>query len=69
MSLLVSILVFLIVAGAVWWCAQQLIAAFSIPNPIATVITVVIILVILFAFLNMTGILPGGFGSGLSLRR
>jgi len=59
MSLLLSILVFLIVAGVIWWCANQLIAAFGIPAPIGTVVLVVLILLLLFAFLDMTGIMGG----------
>jgi len=64
MSLIVSILLFLLVAGIVWWVATRLIAAFGIPEPLATVVMVVIILLLLVAFLDMTGILGG---SGLSL--
>lgn len=66
MSLLIGILVFVIVAGVCWWAINALVGAFGIPQPLATIIQVVVILVLLIAFLNMSGILgsTGGLHFG-----
>lgn len=57
MSLL-GILVALIIIGVVFWAARKLIAAFSIPEPIATVIMVVLVIVCLFWIVGELGVLP-----------
>lgn len=64
MSLIIGIIVFVLVAGICWWAANALVGAFGIPQPLATIIQVVVILVLLLAFLDMTGILGGGFRLG-----
>ncbi len=60
MNVVISLLVFLIVMGVVWWAATRLIAAFGIPEPVATVILVVIVLLMVLAVLDFTGILASG---------
>jgi hypothetical protein len=67
MALIIAILVFVLVAGVLWWAVNALVGAFGIPNPLATIIQVVVILILLLAFLDMTGIFAGGLHLG-SLR-
>jgi hypothetical protein len=64
MALIIAILVFVLVAGVLWWAVNALVGAFGIPNPLATIIQVVVILILLLAFLDMTGIFGGGFCGG-----
>ncbi len=65
LSLLISLLIGIIVLGVVFWAARSLIAAFKIPDPIATVIIVVLVLISLVVVVSWLGLLPGG---GLRLR-
>ena len=58
MSLL-SLLIGLIILGVVGWCARALIAAFKIPEPIATVIIVLLVLLSLFVVLGWFGVPTG----------
>lgn len=37
MGLLISLLIFLIIVGLVWWAVRALAGAFGIPAPIVTV--------------------------------
>jgi len=68
MSLIIGIIVFVLVAGVLWWVINALIGAFGIPQPLATIIQVVVILILLLAFLNYAGLFgSGGFGFGHSL--
>lgn len=60
---IIGILVAIIVIGIVLWAARALIAAFSIPQPIATVIYVVLVLLILLWILGQLGV-----GPSISLR-
>jgi choline-glycine betaine transporter len=56
---LIGILLALIIIGVVFWAARALIAAFGIPQPIATVIYVILVLVALFWILSQLGVGPG----------
>lgn len=56
---LLAVLVVIIIMGVVFWAARALIAAFQIPDPIATVIYVVIVILCLFIVLGWLGIGPG----------
>lgn len=60
---LIGLLVAIIVIGVVFWAARALIAAFSIPQPIATVIMVVLVILVLVIILGWLG-MP----TGLNLR-
>ena len=53
---MITILIVILVIGVVLWAARALIAAFSIPNPIATVIYVILVLIALLWFLEIIGI-------------
>lgn len=66
MSIL-GLLVLLIVFCVIVWAARALLAAFAVPEPIATVVWVVIVLIAVFAIVDQTGLI-GGSGPMLRLR-
>lgn len=49
LMLLIYVVVFLIVTGLIFWCINKLIAAFGIPEPIRTVITVAYVIFVIIA--------------------
>ena len=51
LTLLIYLVVFLIVAGLVFWCVRALSAAFGIPEPIKTVIIVALVIIFVIALL------------------
>jgi len=57
--LIVYIIFFLIAAGILWWAVNALITAFAVPQPFATVIIVVTILLLLLGFLDVVGVFTG----------
>jgi hypothetical protein len=57
---LIGLLVALIVVCVVIYCAKLLIAAFAVPQPIATLIYVVIVLICLLVILQQVGIFGWG---------
>jgi high-affinity K+ transport system ATPase subunit B len=59
---IIGILIAIIIIGVLLWATRSLITAFSIPNPIATIIYVVVVILILIWFLNQVG-----FNTGLRL--
>jgi hypothetical protein len=59
LTLLVYLIVFLVVAGLVFWAVRALCGAFGIPAPIQTVITVVLVVICVIALLYfLLGNLP-----------
>lgn len=65
MSLL-GLLVLVVIIGVVLWAARALIAAFAIPNPFATLIYVVIVIIALVWFVQ--AITGGGLGLSPGVR-
>ena len=61
---IIGILLFVLILCVVIWAVRALLAAFSVPEPIATVVWVVAVLLCLLAALDETGVL----GTGLSFR-
>jgi hypothetical protein len=57
---LISLLVVLLVFCLIIWAARSLLAAFSIGNPIATVVQVVIVLIFVLWLIEALGLLPAG---------
>ena len=55
---LIGILIVLIIIGVVFWAARALIGAFAIPDPIATVVYIVLVLIVLLWLLNQVGYGP-----------
>ena len=57
---LITLLVVLLVFCVVLWAARALMAAFSIGDPISTVIYVLIVLVMVFWVIQSLGFIGGG---------
>ncbi len=57
---LISLLVFLIIIGLIFWAVRAIVAAFEIPAPIATVIYVVLVIVAVLYLLQALGLSSGG---------
>jgi hypothetical protein len=56
MTTLLSLLVYLIVLGILWWAVGLL----PLPDPIRTAITIVFVLLLIYPVLTVLGIVPGG---------
>ena len=61
---LIGLLIVLLVVCVVLWAARALIGAFGVPQPIGTVIYVVIVLIVVIWLVQSLG----GFGTGPVLR-
>lgn len=61
-TLLIVLVIFLLVAGVLFWAVQRLCAAFGVPEPIRTVI------IVLFVLIVVIGIVYYVFGGGTLLR-
>jgi hypothetical protein len=57
---LISLLVFLIIIGLVFWAVHTLAGTFGIPGPIVTVIDVVLVIVCVLYLLQALGLWSGG---------
>ena len=57
---LIGILGALLLVCVVCWATRAVLTAFSVPDPLATIIWVVVILLCLFWFLSAVGVLPAG---------
>ncbi len=57
---LIGLLILLIVFCVILWAARALLAAFSIGEPISTVVWVLIVLIAVFALLGQFGVLGTG---------
>jgi hypothetical protein len=56
MELLIGMIVAIIVIGVCIWGIRKLIPAFGIPEPWATVIWVIAVIIAVFAFLQISGL-------------
>lgn len=57
-SLLIALVIYLLVAGVLFWAINKLCAAFGVPEPIRTVI------IVLFVLIVVIGIVYYVFGGG-----
>ena len=57
---LISLVVFLVLVGLVFWVVRSLSGAFGIPAPIVTVIHVVLVIVVVLYLLQVLGLWSGG---------
>lgn len=58
---MIELVIAVLVMCVVFWAAQSLMAAFGVPDPIRTVVLVLVVLVALLWCLSLAGIaLPGG---------
>lgn len=59
LALLIYLIIFLIVAGLIFWAVTKLSAAFGVPEPIKTVIIVLLVVICVIALLYfLLGSLP-----------
>lgn len=56
MSLLIGILIALIVIGVILWGIQRILAVVAIPEPFKTIIWVVVVIISVIAFLQISGL-------------
>jgi uncharacterized membrane protein len=63
---LMSLIVFLIVTGLLFWVVRALSGAFAIPAPIVTVIQVILVVIVVLYLLQILGV--GGSLPALRLR-
>jgi len=56
----ISLIVFLVIIGLVFWVVRTLSAAFKIPDPIVSVIYVVLVVVVVLWLLQALGLYSGG---------
>jgi hypothetical protein len=59
--LLITLIVFLLIVGCLWWCLNQVLGLLGFPPPIVVVAKVIFVLICLCAFLDYSG----AFGAGL----
>jgi hypothetical protein len=64
MSILISLIIWLVVLGLVWY----LIGLLPLPAPVGTIITVIFILILILIVLGLFGIVPGFHLPTLNLR-
>ena len=57
---LIGLLILFLVFCLIVWAARQLMGAFGIGQPIATVVQVVIVLIFVLWLIEALGLLPGG---------
>ena len=56
MGTLLGILIALIVIGVILWGIQKILSVVSVPEPFKTIIWVVVVIVAVFAFLEISGL-------------
>ena len=64
---LIGLLILLVVFCVIIWAARAILAAFSVPEPIRTVVWVVIVLLCVFALVDQMGVI-GSSGPFLRIR-
>ena len=57
---LISLLVFLIIIGLIFWAVNALSGTFGIPAPITTIIHVVLVIIAVLYLLQAFGLVSGG---------
>lgn len=57
---LISLLVFLIIVGLIFWAVNTLAGSFGIPSPIVVVIHVVLVIIVVLGLLQFLGLWSGG---------
>lgn len=59
---LISLVIYLVVAGLIWWAVNTIVNAIPMPEPIKTVVNVVMIviicLIVIYALLGLIGHIP-----------
>lgn len=66
---IIGLLALLIFFCVIVWAVRALLAAFAVPEPINTVVWVLVVLIAVFILLGQFGLIGGtSFGSGIHLR-
>lgn len=59
---LISVVIYLIIAGLLWWAVNTIVGVLPLPEPVKTVINVVMIvilcLIVIYALLGLIGHVP-----------
>lgn len=60
-STLISLLIYLVILGLIWWAVTTILGVLPLPEPIRTVINVVLIVIICLILISvLMGLLPAG---------
>jgi len=57
---IIGLLVLLVIFCVVVWAVRALLGAFAVPEPIATVVWVLVVLICVFALVDQLGVLGSG---------
>lgn len=59
---LISLVIYLVIAGLIWWAVSTIVNAIPMPEPIKTVVNVILVviicLIVLYALLGLIGHIP-----------
>ncbi len=66
LDVLISVIIYLIIAGLIWWAVTTILGVIPVPEPIATVIRVLMIVVLcLIVIYALLPLIPHGSLRGL----
>lgn len=57
MNILISLIIYLVVFGLIWWAVSLL----PLPSPVAQIVRVLFIVILIMIILSVFGIIPGGY--------
>jgi hypothetical protein len=57
MNVLISLIVYLVVFGLIWW----LVSLLPLPSPVAQIVRVLFIILLILIVLSVFGIIPGSY--------
>ncbi|MDB5937105.1 MAG: hypothetical protein JWQ01_4449 [Massilia sp.] len=63
MNVLISLIVYLVIFGLIWW----LVSLLPLPAPVAQIVRVLFIILLILIVLSVFGIIPGGYLPKLNL--
>lgn len=62
-EILISVAIYLIIAGLIWWAVTTILAIIPLPEPIKTVVNVIMIVILcLIVIYALLPLIPGGAG-------
>lgn len=66
LNALVGLLIWLVIAGVIWWAVHQLLPLLPLAEPFTTlirvVLTIIIVIIVLYAIIGLLGALSGSGG-------
>ena len=58
---LISVVIYLVIAGLIWWAVTTILAVLPLPDPIKTVINVCMIVILILIIVSaLLPLIPGG---------